>query len=377
MADRERLHRLAGELARVRAVARRRQRWLAATAEVVSAVVALPDRDAALAFVARRAREVAGAALVMVLLHDEATVKLTVATVDAEERLDGLAGVEVLRAGTIFDTALRDQRPVALDDLRAAAPWPVELPPLRAAMAPFGGIRGVLVVAYDGAARDEDEATLLSLFAGQAAITLDREEARADREAVLVLSERERIARDLHDVVIQRLFGIGLSMQTATSIALHPEVRTRTRQAVEDLDATIRAIRGAIFELRGAPTDSVRAELQTVVDQACANLGFRPSLRIDGPVDTAVPAEVSGDLLAVVVEALSNVVRHSAATEAEVHVSAGVDRVTAVVTDNGRGGAVTVSGLANLQLRAAQRNGDFTIVSPPGDGTKLVWSVPL
>jgi len=365
------------ERVRLHSLAQRRQRWLAATAEVVQAVGGAPDRDAALAYVARRACEVAEAALVMVLLYDEAAGKLTVATVDSGEAIDGLSGTELDVANTAFERALREQRQIAIDDIRTAAPWPVCLPALRAAIAPFGGIRGVLLVAYPGAARDEDELTLLSLFAGQAAVTLDREQARADREAVLVLSERERIARDLHDVVIQRLFGIGLSLQTAASLAIHPEVGVRTRQAVEDLDATIRAIRSAIFELRSSAADSIRAQLRFTADWAAKNLGFRPTLRLDGPIDTTVPPEIAADLIAVVVEALSNVVRHSAATAVDVSVSAGVDRVTAIVADNGRGGAVASGGLANLQGRAEQRGGEFSVVSAVGDGTTLVWSVPL
>jgi signal transduction histidine kinase len=365
------------ENARLYSLAQRRHRWLAATAEVVAAVADAPDRDSALAAVVRRARDVAEAKLVAVLLHDEERETLTVAALDAAEPFDGLLGAVLPVAGSVFETALDSQRQIVLDDVSMAAPWPVPLSSLRASIAPFGGARGVLLVAYSGEARDAEELTLLSLFAVQAAVALDREAARVDREELLVLSDRERIARDLHDVVIQRLFATGLQLQTAATLAARPEVASRINSAVDALDATIRDIRGAIFELRSPAVDSVRAEIRSLVNRAGDSLGFLPVLRTDGPLDSAVPTEIAGDLVAVIGEALSNVVRHAEATRVEVAVTTTGAWLALVVADDGRGGAHESSGLANLRHRAEKHGGTFTLETGPSQGTRLEWTVPL
>jgi signal transduction histidine kinase len=365
------------ENARLYALAQRRQRWLAATAEVITAVAGSPDRDIALSVIARRAREAAEAALVAVLLHDEEAGTLTVAAIDALEPIEGLAGAVVPVAESAFEAALDNQRQVALEHVGKAAAWPVPLPSLRASVAPFGGAQGVLLVAYPGEARDEDELTLLSLFAGQAAIAMEREQARVDREQLLVLSDRERIARDLHDVVIQRLFATGLQLQTVAGLALKPEVAARVNQTVEALDSTIRDIRSAIFELRAPTGESLRAELRAMVDSVAESLGFRATLRLDGPIDYAVPGEVRADLLAVVREALSNVVRHAQATKVDIVVHAQGNRLTVQVGDDGQGGACESSGLANLRHRAEHHGGELVLASESGSGTQLTWTVPL
>jgi signal transduction histidine kinase len=361
------------ENARLYALAERRQRWLAATAEVVTAVADSPDRDSALAEVVRRARDVAQAELVVVLIPDEDT--LTV--VAADPPIAGLFGAQIALPGTAFEDALDSQRRMRLEDVGRAAAWPVALPALRGLMVPFGGARGVLLVAHQGEARgEEEELTLLGLFAGQAAVALDRESARLDREALLVLSDRERIARDLHDVVIQRLFATGLQLQTAAKLIARPEAADRVRQAITALDATIRDIRAAIFELRVPGTESLRGSVRTLVDRAGDSLGFRVSLRLDGPVDSAVPPELTGDVLAVVGEALSNVVRHAQATTVAVTIAAGGQELSITVADDGRGGATEKSGLANLRSRAEQHGGSFTLTSS-STGTTLHWSIPL
>jgi signal transduction histidine kinase len=365
------------ENARLYALAQRRQQWLAATAEVITAVAGTTDRDAALSVVVRRAREVAEAALVAVLLHDEVADTLTVSAVDSLEPIDGIAGAVIPVRGSAFEAALDNQQQIALEHVGKAASWPVELPSLRAWVAPFGGAQGVLLVAYSGDARDEDELPLLSFFAGQAAIAMEREQARVDREQLLVLSDRERIARDLHDVVIQRLFATGLQLQTVAGLAPRPEVAARVNQAVDALDVTIRDIRSAIFELRAPAAESLRSHLREMVEEAAGSLGFRPVLHLDGPIDHGVPTEVRGDLLAVVREALSNVVRHARASAVDIVVATGNGRLTVVVRDDGSGGARESSGLKNLRGRAEQYGGRFVLESEKGSGTQLTWAIPL
>jgi signal transduction histidine kinase len=363
------------ENARLYELAQKRQRWLTATAEVVTAVADARDRDSALAAVVRRAREVALAELVLALVHDEADDTLTIAAMDAQPPIEGLDGVVLPLTGTVFETALDSQQRMTLEDIGKAAPWPVAVPSLRGFLVPFGGARGVLLVGYPGE-RSEEELPLLGLFAGQAAVAIDRETARVDREALLVLSDRERIARDLHDVVIQRLFATGLQLQTAAKLAGRPEVADRVRQAITALDATIRDIRGAIFELQAPEGESLRAEIRALVERAAEALGFRPALRVDGPIDSAVRQETTGDVLAVVGEALSNVVRHAQASSAAITITVRGDRLAIEVADDGRGGARENSGLANLRQRAERRGGSFALDSTSA-GTRISWAIPL
>jgi signal transduction histidine kinase len=244
-------------------------------------------------------------------------------------------------------------------------------------VAPFAGARGVLLVAYESEVRAEDELLLLNAFAAQAGLALERARAREDREQLLVLSDRERIARDLHDVVIQRLFATGLQLQTVIGMASRPEVAERVNAAVDELDSTIRDIRGAIFRLRQVSDQSLRAEVRELVEAAAHPLGFRPVLHLDGPVDSVVPDEVRADLLAVVREALSNVVRHAGASKVEVRLSVRADRIVLAVVDNGRGGAKESGGLRNLRDRAERLNGECKVVDVTPSGTSLTWSVPL
>jgi len=154
-------------------------------------------------------------------------------------------------------------------------------------------------------------------------------------------------------------------------------VAERVNAAVDELDSTIRDIRGAIFRLRKVSDQSLRAEVRELVEASAQPLGFRPVLHLDGPVDSVVPDEVRADLLAVVREALSNVVRHSGATKVEVRLSARADRIVLSVVDNGRGGARESGGLRNLRGRAERLHGECRVVDVTPSGTSLTWSVPI
>ncbi|HZM77588.1 MAG TPA: GAF domain-containing protein [Candidatus Limnocylindrales bacterium] len=365
------------ENARLYELAQRRQRWLAATAEITSVLAGEVSRDEALTLVATRAREIAGAPLVAILLRDESQATLSVETLESTEPIDGLLGQVLAVEGTAFEAVLGLHQPISLDHLGKAALWPVPMPELRAVVAPFAGAQGVLIVAHEGDARADDELLLLNAFAAQAGLALERARAREDREQLLVLSDRERIARDLHDVVIQRLFATGLQLQTVVGMAARPEVAERVNAAVDELDSTIRDIRGAIFRLRQVSDRSLRAEVRELVEAAVQPLGFRPLLHLDGPVDSVVPDDVRADLLAVVREALSNVVRHAGASKTEVRLTVRADRVVLNVVDNGRGGAVESGGLRNLRGRAERLHGECKVVDVASSGTSLTWSVPI
>jgi signal transduction histidine kinase len=374
------------ENARLYQLASRRQRWLAATAEITNLLLGEVHRTTALRLVASRARDVAGADVVLVLLHDEETGQVTVEVVDAEDPtvVHGLTGTVLPLAETSFGSAVEDRRQSVVEDLGKAAQWPIPVttgPALVAPLAAAGTVHGALVVARrPGDPRPaDDDLPMLTGFAGQAALALERARAQEEREQLMVLEDRERIARDLHDVVIQRLFATGMQLQTAAKLAARPEVTDRINTAVDDLDTTIRDIRTAIFELRSPVAAELRTDLRALVQAAVELLGFRPGLTLSGPIDSAVPDEVRPDLLAVVQEALSNVVRHARATTADVTITVAGGRLTATIADNGVGMAdgVESGGLINMRERAMRHGGTCTVSPVEPSGTVVAWSVPV
>jgi signal transduction histidine kinase len=228
---------------------------------------------------------------------------------------------------------------------------------------------------------DSDEVRLLRAFAEQAALAIELARGRDDRQQLALAADRERIARDLHDHVIQRLFAVGMSLEAASGSISDAATLRRITSAVDQLDSTVREIRAAIFALevqarRGE--SSVRARLADVAAQAASALGFAPRVYFEGPVDSRIPTEVAADVLAVVREALSNTARHAAATSVSVVVAAH-DEVVVTVTDDGRGmrGATRTSGLANMRVRAEHRGGKLWVDSPRSGGTTVQWRVPL
>jgi two-component system, NarL family, sensor histidine kinase DevS len=197
---------------------------------------------------------------------------------------------------------------------------------------------------------------------------------------VAVFEDRDRIARDLHDLVIQRLYATGMSLQGSISMISSADLAQRVSGAVDALDETIKEIRSTIFALQSrheAKPPTLRARILDVVDDAAAMLGFPPALELDGRLDE-VPGDVGEHLLGALREALSNAARHSGATKVEVQVLAGT-HLSLVVRDNGSGIKDTArrSGLANLEQRAGGLGGSLRIESAAGGGTELHWQVPL
>jgi signal transduction histidine kinase len=223
-------------------------------------------------------------------------------------------------------------------------------------------------------------------FANHAAVALELSDARGDQQRMAVLEDRDRIARDLHDHVIQRLFAAGLSVN---ALARHSsdEKGARLMRIAGDLDDTIRQIRTSIFQLRGPigpELGSVRARVLDVAGEMAAPLGFQPTVRFRGAVDSALSGSAAEDVVAVVREALSNTARHGAASKVEVDVAVEGREVTVSVRDDGRGiGDVSRrSGLANLRRRAEQHGG--SLILGPADypdgttqGTLVQWVIPL
>ncbi|MEU4689955.1 GAF domain-containing protein [Actinoplanes sp. NPDC023714] len=370
--------------ARLYEIAQRRERWLAASAEITGLLLGTVRRTEALGLIARRAREVIEAELVLVLLYDEAAARWTIEVADgADPACAAMAGAHLPADAEEADRFGRESSR-RIPDLRAAAAWPGPVPARPALAVPLNvsdSLQGVLtVVAPAGRVTAEEDATLLSTFAGQAALALTRVRAQEERRQLAVLADRERIARDLHDVVIQRLFATGMQLQGVAGQTMKPDVAKRINAAVDELDETIRDIRRSIFELRTVLGPSLRAELRRAVEAAGGAAGFDPVVRTSGPVDSAVPEEIAADLLAVLSEALSNVGRHAQATRVTVTVTATGGAVTLTVQDDGRGTdpAAARGGLVNMAARAEDRGGRFEIRTPPsGPGTELVWQVPL
>lgn len=205
----------------------------------------------------------------------------------------------------------------------------------------------------------------------------DRQESAAQ---MAMLQDRERIARDLHDMVIQRLFAAGMSLQAVQGQAQPPAVAERIARTIDELDNTIRELRSAIFQL-GQQTEhrSLSAQLTELVHDRSRHLGFEPELRIVGDIDR-LPDFLADQLVATVTEGLSNVVRHAQATEAAIRIEREGDRLLLTISDNGLGlpeAPKRSGGLSNMMWRAAELGGSCTVERNDPAGTRLVWHVPV
>jgi len=218
-----------------------------------------------------------------------------------------------------------------------------------------------------------------------AAAGLAIENARLHEQARLasLLDERERIARNLHDDVIQRLFATGMSLQSVAQMVDDPVTVQRIVRAVDELDVSIRQVRSTIFELnqRWTAQHSLRIEILALCDEAARALGFKPSCDVRGPIDSVVAESVGGQLLLCLRETLSNVARHARATAVEVEVVVDRGRIVLRVSDDGVGYEPTpgqsTSGLDNMLVRAESNGGTFTIENRPRGGVVVTWDVPL
>ncbi|MDF3140315.1 MULTISPECIES: sensor histidine kinase [unclassified Streptomyces] len=255
---------------------------------------------------------------------------------------------------------------------------------------PLGGhehARGVVQVANLPGGEEFSDATMVMIsgFADQAALALEIAEHRREADQLMVLTARDRIARDLHDLAIQRLFASGLTLNSVVGrVADRPEVAERVQRVVDDLDDTIKTVRTTIYALRERDRSDgrggLRAKLLAETDQATDTLGFSPALRMTGLLDTDVPDGHAEHLLAVLRETLSNTARHAHATAVEVTAETDGTRLGLRVADNGRGidPAVTRrSGLDNLRQRATDLGGSLTLTPNQPTGTIVEWTVPL
>jgi signal transduction histidine kinase len=362
-----------------------RQSWIEATRDVGTELLSGTDPARVFRLVADEVRALSGAEVTLVAVPADPDVP----TSEVQELLvtatsgDGPAAelVSIPVEGTSVGEAFVQRAPGRLDrfDLiadRSAATGPALVLPLRATDA----VAGVLVALRAAGAQpfSDEELDMMAAFADQAALAWQLASAQRHMRELSILTDRDRIARDLHDHVIQRLFAVGLSLQGTIPRARVPEVQQRLSDCVDDLQEVIQEIRTAIFDLHGASSGTTR--LRQRLDEAVAQFAspdVRTTTQFVGPL-SVVDATLADHAEAVVREAVSNAVRHGKASTLSVSVTVGDDLLIEVV-DNGGGisGEITGSGLANLQKRAQDVGGSFAIESVANGGTTLRWSAPL
>lgn len=393
---------IAIENARLYEESRQRQEWLRARAEV-GRNLTTDDQAANLERIAESVLRLASADIVSVVVPEPDTSLVRVVAAIGLGAGD-LRGTRYLSPGSLAGAAMAQGSGLVVENNDAndspdnspnhhpnnyieTTIGPVSAEGLGAMMAlPLAteqGMAGAVIVGRARGSRpfSDSDLEMADSFAGQAALAMQLAEARAGQERLALLQDRDRIARDLHDHVIQRLFAIGLSVQSIAASLPSSESGSRLIDIVGDLDETIREIRTAIFALREnpGPDHSLRSAVLSVVSDVGPALPERPDVIFVGPLDTMVDPGVISDVGAVVREGLTNIARHAGAGRSSVRIEAGVSELEVYISDDGHGIGDTQrrSGLANLRRRAEEYGGGLVITSAPGSGTNLSWTIPL
>lgn len=377
--------------ARLYEESRLRERWLRASAEITHSLLSGSGSGEVLRLIAERARDITAAELAVVVVPMENTDSLTV-ELAIGEGAEAHRGLVLPVDDGLLGRAFSGATPVMSSDIardERASSGAQRFTGLGPAVAvPIGtgdGVRGIVLLVREAGHTEftEKETEPLQGFAAQAAVAMELAEHRKDAEEIAVLQDRDRIARDLHDLAIQRLFATGMTLQSAGRFIEHSEASERVARAVDDLDETIKIIRSTIFGLRAregaAAGPGLRARVVRVVGEAAPVLGFAPGLRMEGLLDTQVPKETADHVVAVLSEALTNVARHAHADRAEVVLETDGREVCLTVCDNGVGipPGGRRSGLRNMAERAGQLGGRLELTDPAGGGGRVVWRVPV
>jgi two-component system, NarL family, sensor histidine kinase DevS len=366
--------------------ARLRERWQHASGEVNALLLGGASSEEALRLIATRAVELSDADCALVL-SAETDDTLLVKT-GAGPRREEMRGRAISAAIPAIAQVITDRQPAVFPNFADVLGEDVDLfggfGPADAV--PFGsavGVTGLLLVLRDKGDNpfSQDQLPMLASFAAQAALALELADKQHQQRMLDLLADRDRIAGDLHDHVIQRLFAAGMSLQAIVTRISDTEARARVTRVVTELDDTMREIRTSIFDLHTAGEEgstSLRRRMLDLVAETSANIPRSPAVRISGAVDSRVPAQIAEHALAALREGVSNAVRHAQATDIVVTVEAAKDLVVGV-TDNGIGMPADVarSGLLNLQRRAQECGGEVTVSPGPEGGTRMVWRVPL
>jgi signal transduction histidine kinase len=365
----------------------RQQQWLAASSEVTRRLLAGDRVDEVLSFVTQQTLQMTAADAVVLALPDAERQHLMISHA-AGGNAQGALGLRFPAGASLSGMVVATGQPVTVEDFRhdprasRAARESLDLGP--ASLLPLGAagnVRGVLTVGRAAGAMPLPRAAiqLAMTFAAQAGIALELAERRQDAERLSIFEDRDRIARDLHDQVIQRLYASGMKLQGTIPLITRPLAEERVNSVVDDLDKTIADIRAVIFSLqaRGQDQRSLRARVMDVVDEMTEAHGMTSSVQLDDRLDHEVPAEIGEHMLYALREALSNAARHGNASHVDVTVLAG-GTLSLLVQDNGTGIKDTThrSGLDNLAQRAERYGGTLT-VGAAGRGTELRWEVPL
>lgn len=369
--------------ARLYEQARARQSWIAATRDIGTELLSGTDPARVFRLVADEAQKLSGAIATVVAVPvdpERPTDELSELVVAASAgEIGGIAQTSIPLQGTAIGDAFLQRKPLRFKEADIGVGdfnGPALVLPLRATDA----VAGVLVAMRPtgGQPFSVGELDLMAGFADQAALAWQLADTQHRMRELSILTDRDRIARDLHDHVIQRLFAVGLSLQGTIARARSDEVQQRLSESVDDLQEIIQDIRTTIFDLHGGSSSVTR--LRQRIDEAVGAFpgsGVRTSVQYVGPL-SVVDATLADHAEAVVREAVSNAVRHANSTTLAVTVSVD-DDLTIEVSDNGRGiGAdITGSGLTNLRRRADDVGGSFSVLAAPAGGTHLVWRAPL
>jgi signal transduction histidine kinase len=377
------------ENARLYEESRRRQEWLRASGEITRQLLD-PEADYAetLHEIATSMKRLASADVVTLVTPTRdhpVQLEVIIATGAAERELIGIRyptensiAWRAMQDGQGVRVAFVDQHPDVYLHLRPYVPVSQAMAlPLRGEAGPRGAIvAGRLIPHAPFTASDLDMA---GTFAGQAAIALELNDARAVQQRLGVLEDRDRIARDLHDHVIQRLFAAGLSLQSIAATVEDDTLHERLSRTVGELDETIRQIRTKIHELQEDSSQSLRGTALAVVDQLAPLLPARPDVSLIGPLESISDEAIIADVEAVLRESLTNVTKHAHATQVRVRIQAGKQRLHLTVIDNGVGSGHSTrrSGLANLSRRAERQGGYLEVGDSAEGGLRLRWSIPI
>ncbi|WP_087872575.1 GAF domain-containing sensor histidine kinase [Arthrobacter globiformis] len=363
---------------------RRRQRWLEAGMELSSRLITSqhPDDAESLDLVAETALHVSDSALAVIAVPAPDAVLRCRTSIGAQ----GLQAGQELPASKVVMTAMHaGESAVVRNPVQVFGAGMDEKlgPVLVSALGHKGTGNGVLLLAksHGAPAYPQSDVESSSLFASRIGLALDLVQAHRLREEALLFSDRDRIARDLHDLVIQRLFAAGLSIQSLRRFTSDPVAHERIAAVTSELDETIHELRDTIYSLRTGEggKEPLTARVLRTVQESTRNAGFTPRVVFSGPVDEAVSEDLASHLLPVLSEGLSNAVRHSGADHIDVTLSADQRQLELLISDNGRGFQTPerVSGLANMRHRAATAGGTCTVDSTPGQGTRLTWTAPI
>jgi signal transduction histidine kinase len=370
--------------------ARHRERWLEALHQATVAILANQPIESVLELICRLARELAQADVATVVTSSDHPGRLLVAAAEGvhDTRLRGL---DVPVEGSISGDVMKTGRPVVLEDassdhrtfqpmVRLGRMGPSIFVPLLLRGRPFGTI----AVSSVTGSRPFPPATvrLVETFAEQASVALDLSRSRRDAERVAILEDRERIAKDLHDGIIQSLFALGMGLQGTAAMVERTEAATRLDAAVDEIDRVIRDLRNYIFGLRpGILADrQLDQALQALAHEVSEQSGLQLTVEVDGEVAAELSPRAT-DVLQLTREALSNVQRHAEATQCRLGLERSGKHAVLTVRDDGRGfdpaGVRLGQGIANMRDRVKRLGGRVRVVTAPGKGTRLRISIPL